>query len=89
MWTLVKANCVTIKKPKLLSNALYSNVYYNYFFYEPISFSLNVSGSFTITIQTHFFAKNYLLFRFNELFDTLIHNTSSETFTDFRFPFFN
>jgi len=36
-----------------------------------------------------FSQKNYLLFRFNELLDALIHNTFSDIFTDFRFPFFD
>jgi len=67
MWTLVKTNCVANQKPKLPSKALNSNVSYNYFSYIPISVSLNISGSCTITIQTHFFTKNYLSFRFNKL----------------------
>ena len=44
--------------------------------------------SFTITIRTHFFAKKYLLLRYNETFDTLIHDTSSETFANFCFALF-
>jgi len=39
MWTLVKANCVANQHRKLPSNALNSNVCYNYFNYIPISVS--------------------------------------------------
>jgi len=59
MWKLVKGNGVANQKPKLPSNALHSNMCYNYFSYIPISVSWNVSGS--ITGQTHFFAKKLFI----------------------------